>query len=72
MRLEEASRVVDSAYGSELILDRHGCDEKRFNRASIDEYFTRLCKLIDMEKIEVHFWDDIDVPSGGTAETPAY
>ena len=33
------------------------------NRASLDEFFTKLCELVEMEKCEVYFWDDVDVPS---------
>jgi len=49
-------------YGYELILDLHKCDTESFNRKSIDEFFTRLCDVINMEKCEVHFWDDVGVP----------
>jgi len=49
-------------YGTELILDIHNCSPDRFTRTHIDEYFSRLCDLIDMEKCEVHFWDDVGVP----------
>jgi len=49
-------------YGIELILDLHGCDVSRFTRRSLDGYFERLCKAIDMEKCERFFWDDIGVP----------
>ena len=49
-------------YGYELILDIHKCDPKTFNRKSIDAFFTDLCETIDMEKCEVHFWDDVGVP----------
>ena len=49
-------------YGYELILDLHSCDPKTFNRESIDLYFSDLCDVIDMEKCEVHFWDDEGVP----------
>ena len=49
-------------YGSELILDLHDCDPSKFTRAHLDDYFTNLCDLIDMEKCEVHFWDDVGVP----------
>ena len=52
-------RVV---YGYELILDLHGCDTKLFNRERIDEFFTGLCNLIEMDKCEVHFWDDAGIP----------
>src|ERR1700680_425291 len=48
-------------YGLELALDLHGCDVATFSRVSIDNYFTQLCELIDMEKCEVHFWDDVGV-----------
>ena len=48
-------------YGSELVLDLHGCDSNTFSRSSLDQYFTELCELIDMEKCEVHFWDDVGV-----------
>ena len=51
-----------SAYGYELILDLHGCNADLFNRDYLDEFFTDLCSLIEMEKCEVHFWDDVGVP----------
>jgi len=51
-----------TAYGFELILDVHGCNPDTFTRDYLDDYFTRLCDLIDMEKCEVHFWDDVGVP----------
>ena len=50
------------AYGYELILDLHGCDAQLFNRDHINDFFTELCTLIEMEKCEVHFWDDVGVP----------
>ena len=49
-------------YGWELILDLHGCDPRTFTRERLDRYFSRLCDVIDMEKCEVHFWDDVGVP----------
>ena len=49
-------------YGYELILDIHNCDPSTFTRKSLDEFFSELCELIDMEKCEVHFWDDVGVP----------
>ena len=45
-------------YGYELILDLHGCDESTFNRESLDGYFEKLCKAIDMVKCERYWWDD--------------
>ena len=49
-------------YGFELILDLHGCDASKFNRASLDGYFEKLCKAIDMKKCERYFWDDVGLP----------
>lgn len=57
-------------YGYELILDLHGCDPNTFNRASIREYFKKLCKLIKMTRCELHFWDDINVPSKEQQTSP--
>src|SRR6266849_8867856 len=54
--------LATGVYGYELVLDLHLCNTSRFNRASIDQYFTELCELIDMEKCSVHFWDDVDLP----------
>lgn len=48
-------------YGYELILDLKDCDARTFTRDSIDRYFEKLCNLIDMEKCEVYFWDDVGV-----------
>lgn len=52
----------EEAYGLELILDLHGCDSKRFTRESIEGFLRELCKLIDMERCDLHFWDDVGVP----------
>jgi len=49
-------------YGKELILDLHKCDETKFTRESIEEYFRILCELIDMKRCDLHFWDDLDTP----------
>lgn len=49
-------------YGKELILDLHNCDNRTFTRDSIAEYFKELCRVIDMQACEMHFWDDLDVP----------
>ena len=51
-----------SPYGYELVLDLHGCNSAKFNRADINAYFTELCERIGMEMCEVHFWDDVGVP----------
>ncbi len=48
--------------GYELIMDLHGCDASKFNRTSLDNYFEKLCKAIDMKRCELHFWDDVGLP----------
>lgn len=53
---------MSTIYGYELALDLHGCDVSTFNRESLNQFFSELCDLIDMEKCEVHFWDDAGVP----------
>jgi S-adenosylmethionine/arginine decarboxylase-like enzyme len=48
-------------YGYELILDLHGCDPNTFNRPSIEDFFKKLCKKINMTQCDLHFWDDVGV-----------
>ena len=48
-------------YGYELILDLHSCDPDTFNRSSIEDFFKKLCKKIDMTQCDLHFWDDVGV-----------
>jgi len=48
-------------YGFELIMDLHRCDVATFNRKSLDAYFEKLCKAIDMQKCVRYFWDDVGV-----------
>ena len=57
-------------YGFELVLDLHGCEARLFNRNHINKFFTDLCNLIDMEKCEVHFWDDVGVPEAEQQKLP--
>ena len=52
----------EKPYGYELILDMHGCDVSKFNRDSLEMYFEKLCKAIDMKRAELHFWDDVGLP----------
>ncbi len=44
-------------YGKELILDIHDCDASKFTRKIIRKYFKELCKRIDMERCDLHWWD---------------
>lgn len=49
-------------YGLEVLLDLHDCDENKFTRREIERYCEELCELIDMERCDLHFWDDVGVP----------
>ncbi|UCC30476.1 MAG: S-adenosylmethionine decarboxylase [Phycisphaerales bacterium] len=53
---------VKEIYGQELILDLHGCDATKFTRSLIERFCIELCDLIDMERSDLHFWDDVGVP----------
>jgi S-adenosylmethionine decarboxylase len=53
--------VSREIYGQEVILDLHGCDVTTFTRLKIEEFFEELCELIDMERCDLHFWDDVGV-----------
>ncbi len=59
-----------SPYGIELILDLHECDTSRFNRSAIEEFFTELCVRIDMDRCDLHFWDDVGVPDAEQQTNP--
>ena len=59
---ENVERQEAATYGYELILDLHGCNSEKFTRGHLDFYFSKLCDLIEMEKCEVYFWDDVGVP----------
>jgi S-adenosylmethionine decarboxylase len=54
----------EGAYGEELMLDLHQCETTRFTREAIEQWCVELCELIDMERCDLHFWDDF-----GVAET---
>ena len=49
-------------YGMELLLDLHACDPTTFTRDSLSAFLEELCALIDMERCDLHFWDDLGVP----------
>lgn len=51
-----------NSYGKELILDLEECDPKYFNRESIRNFFSDLCRKIGMEPCDLHFWDDLETP----------
>ncbi len=50
-------------YGKELILDMHDVkNTKLFTRKGIKKFMIQLCKIIDMEREDLHFWDERGVP----------
>ena len=53
---------TNKPYGLELILDLHDCDPSRFSRKGIEAFCDSLCELIDMERCNLYFWDDVGVP----------
>ena len=54
-------RLPRDIYGQELILDLHGCRREQFNRNAIEQFCVELCELIDMDRCDLHFWDDVGV-----------
>ncbi len=61
---------MEAGYGQELILDLHDCDSAKFTRTAIEGYFRELCDLIDMERCDLHFWDDVGVPKEEQQKDP--
>ena len=49
---------MNGPHGFELVLDLHERDVRRFNRLSLNSFFTGLCDVIEMHRCEVYFWDD--------------
>ena len=58
-------------YGKELILDLHSCNPSKFNREDIESFFIQLCKLINMKREDLHFWDYYGHPAD-KARAPAH
>lgn len=63
-------KTTDNQYGIELILDLHGCDATKFTRPSITAYFEQLCELIDMQREDLHFWDDVGLSEEDKQTSP--
>lgn len=57
-------------YGMELILDIHHCDANQFTRVKIDEFFTAMCKLLNMQQCERFWWDEEGVPDEQKQTSP--
>lgn len=58
------------SYGKELIIDLKDCDVGKFNREDIERYFVELCELIDMQREDLHFWDDEGIPEAEKRTEP--
>jgi S-adenosylmethionine/arginine decarboxylase-like enzyme len=56
------NNTQEKSYGFELIMDLHGCDVSKFTREDIRTFFVELCDLINMQRRDLHFWDDVDTP----------
>lgn len=61
---------MNRPYGMELILDLHGCNPILFTRDHIDAFMAGLCSTIKMERCDLHFWDDVDVPEEDKQTNP--
>lgn len=62
--------ALNAPYGFELILDLHKCDVNKFDRVSLEVYFKKICKKINMERCALHFWDDFGVPQDEQQTSP--
>lgn len=62
--------LMRKVYGEELCLDMHGCNVTKFTREGIERYCAQLCELIDMERCDLHFWDDEGVPESERQTDP--
>lgn len=50
-------------YGKELILDLHEVKNIHlFNRKDLEKFMIELCDLIDMQREDLHFWDELYTP----------
>jgi len=48
----------------------HGCDIAMFTRRGIKRFCRELCELIDMERCDLHFWDDVGLPKAERQTRP--
>ncbi len=67
---QEDYTPFEDKYGIELILDLHDCDVSTFTRDSIADYFAQLCELIDMQREDLHFWDDVGLAEEDKQTSP--
>ena len=53
---------MEKSYGKELVLDMHNCDSSKFTREVITDFYKDICDKLEMERCDLHFWDDVDTP----------
>ncbi len=58
------------AYGLSTFIDLSRCASETFTRTSIEAFMVELCKQIDMEREDLHFWDYEGDPAGYEAAPP--
>jgi S-adenosylmethionine/arginine decarboxylase-like enzyme len=45
-------------YGKEVVIDLHSCSIENMTKDGMLEFCDELCKMIDMEKISIHIWEN--------------
>jgi S-adenosylmethionine/arginine decarboxylase-like enzyme len=60
--MQSEDKELEKYYGKEVVLDLHNCNPKKFTRELIEGYFKSICGLIDMQRADLHWWDDEGLP----------
>ncbi len=58
----DGNEIYAGAYGPQLLLDCSGCESQTFHRKNIEDFMEALCDTMDMDREDLYFWDDLDVP----------
>ena len=45
-------------YGQELIIDLENADIFKFNRTDLARFFDELCKILEVDPQDRHYWDE--------------
>lgn len=57
VKSSSAPTLVDSGtYGTEVIIDLHGCNKHMFKRAMLTGYFDNICPLLGLKQERLYFW----------------
>ena len=65
-------KVRSLPYGIEMILDLYDCNPRFFTRMWLTVFVEKLCKKIDMEREDLHFWDYEGTPEEEKRKLPAH